>query len=132
VKGFLIEKDSIQKGIAIGDYLFTVHHEYKMGWSPGSKESSWPLAGGLIIAIAPDEFYVAGTGFVMTFTPKVNNKKAAFISVDEGKFVRMDSDRENGVWKPGRRMNGDQDHQGRHVRIPANDHSIQHVKLYTY
>jgi beta-galactosidase GanA len=125
VKGFLIEKDSIQKDVAIGDYLFTVHHEYKMGWSPGSKESVWPLAGGLIIAAAPDEFYIAGTGFVMTFTPKANNKKAGFISVDEGRF-------ENGIWKPGRRMNGDQDHQGRHVRIPANDHSIQHVKLYTY
>ena len=125
VKGFLIEKDSIQKDIPIGDYLFTVHHEYKMGWSAGAKDSSWPLAGGLIIAIAPDEFYVAGTGIVMTFTPKANNKKAGFISVDEGNF-------ENGIWKPGRRMNGDQDHQGRHVRIPANDHSIQHVKLYTY
>ena len=125
VKGFLIEKDSIQKDIAIGDYVFTVYHEYKMGWSPGSKESSWPLAGGLIIAVAPGEFYIAGTGFVMTFTPKANNKKAGFISIDEGKF-------ENGVWKPGRRMNGDQDHQGRHVRIPANDYSIQHVKLYTY
>ncbi|HEX3166393.1 MAG TPA: DUF5597 domain-containing protein [Chitinophagaceae bacterium] len=124
-KGFLVEKDSIQKDIAIGDYLFTVHHEYKMGWSPGSKENSWPLAGGLIIAVAPDEFYVAGTGFVMTFAPKANNKKAGFISIDEGKF-------ENGLWKPGRRMNGDQDHQGRHVRIPANDHSIQHVKLYSY
>jgi hypothetical protein len=125
VKGFLIEKDSIQKDIAIGDYLFTVHHEYKMGWSPGSKDPTWPQAGGLIISIAPDEFYVAGTGFVMTFVPKANSKRAGFISVTEGIF-------ENEKWKPGRRMNGDQDHQGRHVRIPVNDHSIQHIKLYTY
>ena len=50
----------------------------------------WPLAGGLIIAVAPDEFYVAGTGFVMTFTPKANNKKAGFISVDEGRFENGD------------------------------------------
>ena len=132
VKGFLIEKDSIQKDIPIGDYLFTVHHEYKMGWSAGSKENTWPLAGGLIIAIAPGEFYVAGTGIVMTFASKTNNKKAGFISIDEGKFVQGDSYGENGIWKPGRRMNGDQDHQGRHVRIPANDYSIQHIKLYTY
>lgn len=125
VKGFLIEKDSIQKDVTIGDYLFTVHHEYRMGWSQGSKENIWPLAGGLIIAIAPGEFYVAGTGFVMTFAPKAKNKKAGFISVDEGRF-------ENGLWKAGRRMNGDQDHQGRHVRTPANEHGIQHVKLYTY
>ncbi|HEV8272368.1 MAG TPA: DUF5597 domain-containing protein [Chitinophagaceae bacterium] len=125
VKGFLIEKDSTQKDIPIGDCLFTVYHEYRMGWSAGAKDSMWPLAGGLIIAVAPDEFYVAGTGFVMTFTPKNNTKKAGFISIDEGQF-------ENDVWKAGRRMNGDQDHQGRHVRIPAYDHSIQHVKLYTY
>jgi len=125
VKGFLIEKDSIQKDIAIGDYHFTVHHEYKMGWSPGSKESAWPLAGGLIIATAGDEFYVAGTGIVMTFTPKASNKKAGFISIDEGSF-------ENAAWKPGRRMNGDQDHQGRHVRIPWGEYSIQRIKLYTY
>lgn len=125
VKGFLIEQDSIKKDITIGDYLFTVHHEYKMGWSQGSKENIWPLAGGLIIAIAPDEFYVAGTGVVMTFSPQAKNKKAGFVSIDEGRF-------ENGAWKPGRRMNGDQDHQGRHLRIPANEYSIQHVKLYTY
>lgn len=125
VRGFLIEKDFIGKDITIGDYLFTAHHEYKMGWSAGAKEDSWPLAGGLIISVSPGEFYVAGTGIVMTFTPKENNKKAGFLSVDEGKF-------ENGIWKPGRRMNGDQDHQGRHVRIPGNEYSIQHVKLYSY
>ncbi len=125
VKGFLIEKDSVQKDIPVGDYVVTVHHEYKMGWSPGSKENEWPLAGGLIIAVAPDEFYVAGTGIVMIFDAKATNKKAGFISIDEGKF-------QNGKWVPGRRMNGDQNHQGRHVRIAANDHSIQHVKLYTY
>jgi beta-galactosidase GanA len=125
VKGFLIEKDSVLKNIPIGDYLMTVNHEYKMGWSAGAKNDIWPLAGGLIISVAPDEFYVAGTGIVITFAPIVNNKKAGFISVDEGIF-------ENEKWIPGRRMNGDQDHQGRHVRIPGNEYSIQHVKLYTY
>jgi len=125
VKGFLIEKDSIQKDISIGNYLMTVHHEYKMGWSPGAKENEWPMAGGLIIAVAPDEFFVAGTGLVITFAPKDKNKKAGFISIDEGKFV-------NDKLIPGRRMNGDQDHQGRHVRISANEYSIQHVKMYAY
>ena len=125
VKGFLIEKDSVQKDVPLGDYLITVHHEYKMGWSTGSKENTWPLAGALIISVAPDEFFVAGTGIVMTFASKSQGKRAGFISIDEGRF-------ENETWIPGRRMNGDQDHQGRHVRIPVNDYSIQHVKLYTY
>jgi len=125
IRGFLIEKDSIQKDIPFGDYLLTVHHEYKMGWSAGARDSIWPLAGGLIIAVAPHEFYVAGMGLVITFAPMVNNKKAGFISIDEGRF-------ENNKWIPGRRMNGDQNHQGRHVRIPANEYNIQHVKLYSY
>lgn len=125
VRGFLIEKDSSSKDVAIGNYLMTVNHEYKLGWSAGAKNETWPLAGGIIISVAPDEFYVAGTGIVITFTSKENNKKAGFISVDEGTF-------ENEKWIPGRRMNGDQDHQGRHVRIPGNEYSIQHVKLYTY
>jgi hypothetical protein len=31
-----------------------------------------------------------------------------------------------------RRLNGDQDHQGRHVRISVGDVKILHVKLYEY
>lgn len=62
---------------------------------------------------------------LITFSSVVTNKKAGFISVDEGRF-------ENEKWIPDRRMNGDQNHQGRHVRIPANEYSIKHVKLYTY
>jgi len=125
VKGFLLEKDSLSKEVTVGDYNLTVNHEYKLGWSSGAKNDTWPLAGGLMISVAPDEIYVAGTGIVITFTSVLANKKAGFISVDEGTF-------ENEKWIPGRRMNGDQDHQGRHVRIPGNEHSIQRVKLYTY
>ena len=31
-----------------------------------------------------------------------------------------------------RRLNGDQDHQGRHIRIGVDDFQILHVKLYQY
>jgi beta-galactosidase GanA len=125
VKGFLLEKDSLPKEVIMGNYRLTVSHEYKLGWSAGAKNDEWPLAGGIVISVAQDEFYVAGTGIVITFASTGNNKKAGFISIDEGIF-------ENEKWIPGRRMNGDQDHQGRHVRIPGNEYSIQHVKLYTY
>lgn len=124
VKGFLTEKDSAQN-IAMGNYLITVNHEYKLGWSAGARNDTWPLTGGLIISVAPDEFYVAGTGIVVTFASEVANKKAGFISVDEGMF-------KNDKWTPGRRLNGDQDHQGRHIRIPVNEYSIQRVKMYEY
>ena len=38
----------------------------------------------------------------------------------------------NGQWIAGRRMNGDQDHQGRHMYLPGNTFGIQKVKLYQY
>lgn len=48
----------------------------------------------------------------------------AYVSVDEGHS-------EGTKWVPGRRMNGDEDCQGRCVRVPGNEYLIQHVKLYT-
>ena len=44
------------------------------------------MAGRLIISVAPDEFYVAETGIVITFAPVDTNKKAGFIGMDEGRF----------------------------------------------
>ena len=31
-----------------------------------------------------------------------------------------------------RRLNGDEDHQGRHLRIPAGSVGVQHLKIYRY
>jgi len=120
-----LEKDSIPKEVTIGNYHLAIDHEYRLGWSAGAKDAIWPLAGCIIISVGADEFYIAGTGVVITFTSTIANRRAAFLSIDEGKFL-------NEKWIAGRRMNGDQDHQGRHVRIPMAEYSIQHVKLYTY
>jgi beta-galactosidase GanA len=69
---------------------------------------------------------VAGSGIVINFeTIKDDNSKAGILKIDEGEF-------KDGQWIPGRRMNGDQSHQGRHLRIHENEYSIQKVKLYTY
>jgi beta-galactosidase GanA len=125
VTGFLLSKDSSAKVVTMGNYRLTVKHDYTLGWSPDAKNDSWPLSGCIVIAVAPGEFYVAGTGVVITFESTTNTKRAGFISVDEGHF-------ENKKWIPGRRMNGDQDHQGRHVRIPAGEWGIQKAILYQY
>lgn len=125
VHGFLVTKDSIVTNVLVGNYRLTIKHEYNMGWSDGAKEDSWPLGGCVVIVISPDEFYIAGTGIVITFMCNQQNKKPGFISVDEGRF-------EAEQWIQGRRLNGDQNHQGRHVRIPSGEYSIQHVKLYQY
>lgn len=125
VSGFLLNKDSSSQSITVGDYDLTVKHDYTLPWSPGSREGAWPLTGCTIIDVSPNEFYVAGTGVVVLFTSTISGKRTGILSVDEGRF-------ENGKWIAGRRMNGDQDNQGRYVRIPVNEYAIQRVKLYQY
>ena len=84
------------------------------------------LSGGLVIAIAPDEYVFAGTGLTVTFEAAGGGDPiVGLLSVDEGKYV-------NGQWVVTRRLNGDQTHQGRHLRVPAGKFGIQRIKLYRY
>jgi hypothetical protein len=125
IEGVLIAKgqDTI---IHMGEYEFTFRHEYTLGWAPGAKEDEWPLAGAIIIQTGENEFYIAGTGIVVTFKP-LNNEllNAGILKVDDGKF-------ENNNWEILRHLNGDQTHQGRHLHIPYGDYSVQRLELYTY
>jgi hypothetical protein len=82
-------------------------------------------AGGLAISLGQDEFIFAGTGLVLNFTPKESEAQAGILSVEEGHFV-------DGKWAHIRWLNGDQTHQGRHVRLEAGRFTIQRVKLYRY
>ncbi len=125
VRGFLVQKDSAARTTTLGSYRFTARHEYTLGWSLGAKKAEWTPGGGLLIAVAPDEFYLVGTGIVLTAEPLAKGKRAGYVSVEEGHFA-------GDKWVPGRRLNGDEDHQGRHVRVPGNEYMIQHVKIYTY
>jgi beta-galactosidase GanA len=84
------------------------------------------LSGGLVIATADGEYVFAGTGLTITFEANSSGDPlVGLLSVDEGKYV-------NGQFVAGRRLNGDQTHQGRHVRLPPGRFGIQRVKLYRY
>jgi hypothetical protein len=123
--GFLLDSAAQASEITLGDYTFNVKHEYT--WPYASRQGGeTPRFGGMIIMIAKDEFYVAGSGVVVTFRPAIRDAGIAGIaSIDEGSFV-------NGTWVAGRRMSGDQDHQGRHLHLPGGEYGIQKVRLYTY
>jgi hypothetical protein len=125
VDGVLLSKEADTCRLEMGDFIITVVHELALGWSPKAKEDKWPLTGGIIIGLSNDEFYVGGTGLVLTFQPKAEGRRAGILSVEEGHFLQ-------GKWQPERRMNGDQDHQGRHLRIPEGEFGIQRIRLYTY
>jgi hypothetical protein len=126
IEGVLLDKENQDTIIQMGEYEFTFRHEYSLGWSPGAKADEWPLAGAIIIQTGEDEFYFAGTGIVVTFKP-LNDAllNVGILKVDEGKF-------ENNNWKILRHLNGDQTHQGRHLRIPAGEYITQRLELYTY
>ncbi len=126
IEGVLLDSTVLKQEIIMGKYKLNVAHDYTLGWSPESKKPNWPQGGGLIIQAGEDEFIIAGTGIVVTFSPaSVVNTSVGILQANEGRYV-------NGVWQPGRRMNGDQDHQGRHIRIAGKEFGIQKVKLYEY
>lgn len=82
-------------------------------------------AGGLVIATAPDEFLFAGIGVTVTFATAEPGAHAGILSVEEGRFV-------DGKWQNLRWLNGDETHQGRHLRLVPGRFSIQRIKLYRY
>ncbi|MFC0517327.1 DUF5597 domain-containing protein [Mucilaginibacter angelicae] len=125
MEGVLLSKDADTVRLQMGDYILTVSHDLTLGWSPKAKDANWPLTGCIIIALTKDEFYVGGTGLVISFKPVKDGARAGILQVDEGVFV-------NGKWQAGRRLNGDEDHQGRHLRIPVGEYGIQRIKLYNY
>jgi beta-galactosidase GanA len=125
--GFWLDQSNQTQKVILGDYSFNVAHEFTWPYSGGFRQTNgWPRCGGIIIPAGANEFFVAGTGLVMTFASNSGDKPTAgIVSVEEGTFV-------NGRWAPGRRLNGDEDHQGRQLHFGTNECGIQKVKLYQY
>jgi hypothetical protein len=94
---------------------------------------------GLIINIAPEEFIIYGSNIQVSFSPATEGPAIAGIArVDEGKYV-------NGLWKPRRRLNGDdimldydlakkalENKTGTGLRFGSGNEYLQRVKLYRY
>ena len=105
--------------------FFNVRHEYTWPWASRSPNDT-PSVGGVILVTARDEFLIAGSGVVITLQPAIDDEVVAgILSMEERRFV-------GGQWTPGRRMNGDQDHQGRQMHLPGGAYGIQKVRLYRY
>ena len=109
----------------IGDYRFTV--AFIDPWTPRA-EQKIATHGGLIIETGPEDYMVAGQGITVTFEPASADgpPSAGLDSVWEGAFDAK------GNWIPRRLLNGDQTHQGRHVRLAPGNFQIQRVRLYRY
>lgn len=127
ISGVFFYDDVKDTTIVYGNYKFNISHDYTLGWSPKAKDGSkWPETGALILQVGDDEFVVAGTGVVLTFESVDSSQGKTGI----GEIDRVEN--VNGKFVPILRLNGDQNHQGRHLRIPQGNYEIQKLTLYNY
>ena len=116
---FLLDKTTPRVVRQIGGYELTIaldevfHFKAELGY-------------GLIIAVGPDTFVGAGSGFRVAFRAlDVRAQKVGLIAVDEGVY-------REGQWVAGRRLNGDEDDQGRMWRFSPYGISIERCSVYRY
>ena len=108
----------------LGGFEFTV--TFIDPWTPKDKQTIADH-GGMLIHAGGEDFWFAGQGITVTF--KGAGEGPALVGIDsawEGVFD------EQGKWKSGRLLNGDQTHQGRHIRLPPGQFQIQKVRFYRY
>ena len=161
MKGLWFDQNNQERIIVDGDLTLTCRHNFTLPWDARATDgSTWPEGGGIIIKLAKNEYIVAGNGIVVEFA-KTSEKQQASAEKKRGEdgFILQGNEANNapnmaekqfkgarcGIGSVDevkvnsdaslsyvRRLNGDQDHQGRHVRISVGDVKILHVKLYEY
>lgn len=154
--GLLFDQENKERILHYDDLKITCRHFFTLPWDPRATNGSvWPEGGGLIIRLSKDEYIIAGSGIVIEFEKEGENKVIEAKELGEDGFVNQGGNMTkqntwNGSTRAGigtvdeisispdgafnyiRRLNGDQTHQGRHVRIGVDDFSILHIKLYEY
>ena len=159
MKGLLFDGKNKERIITDDDLTITARHFFTLPWDPRATDGSpWPEGGGILLKLSENEYIVAGNGIVLEFA-KTSEKQAsearkllgedgfalkngqqAEVKHDDkfkgmrcgiGYVDEVEVDKE-GKLRYIRRLNGDQDHQGRHVRISVGDFKILHVRLYEY
>lgn len=132
----------------------TISHFFTLPWDPRAKDkNNWNPSGGILLNISPGEYILAGSGLVAKFEhvsenssirqlgedgfalkgESANNIKSTNgskrIGLAKVQEIKVNSD---GSYTNVRTFNGDETHQGRHVRITPDEHKILHIKTYTY
>jgi beta-galactosidase GanA len=126
-------KDPPQK-IVMGDYTLEVgfYNPPKMFGVPPPPDPP-PPAAAILIQTGPNEYFAAGMGVTIRFSPNTPGPpRAGLGTVEEGVFV-------NGRWVPGRRLNGDDSDEGNFLMLDRSGccwapgtKSIQRFTLYRY
>ena len=157
--GLLFDQEDKERIIENDGMVITCRHYFTLPWdSRATDGSTWPEGGAILKKLANNEYLLAGTGIVVTFASayektheqqqvlgedgfvaagtqdsSIKSQVSSFKGVRKG-IASVDevSIDEEGRMHYQRRLNGDQDHQGRHVRIACGEWKILHVRLYDY
>lgn len=158
MKGLLFDQTQTERTLTWDNTLLICRHFFILPWDARATDGSvWPEGGGLVIRLAKDEYLIAGSGVVIEFKSKdeVTTASSPAKLGEDGFMLAGENKQPSGTsWSGGvrigigsvdqvdiapdgslkyiRRLNGDQDHQGRHARIGVDDFQILHVKLYEY
>jgi hypothetical protein len=98
--------------VVVGNYTLeaTFLGSRRVGPSATAPEPP-PRAGAIFIATGPDEYFAAGNGLTVTFSPNTPGPPlAGLATVEEGAFV-------NGHWVPRRRLAGDDTIEGDSLQL---------------
>jgi hypothetical protein len=113
-------KDPPEK-VQVGNYTLVVAPTRPRG--AAGAQVPLPYAA-IFIATGPDEFFAAGFGVTISFSPNTPGPPLAGLgTVEEGAFV-------NGRWVAGRQLAGDETEEGDYVSLY--EPGIQHLTLYRY
>lgn len=158
MNGLYFDSDSVQRVLHHDDLKITASHFFTLPWDPRAKLPDWPVKGGILIRVTPREYILAGSGVVVKFdgvdasadTRRLGEDGFLESGVDGGSDDATDGMKSaerhrigilqvaevdvaaDGSLTPVRYFNGDETHQGRHVRIPVDDYKILRIRLYDY
>ncbi len=117
--GVLVDRARPEAELVIGGIRFTCRHDGTLPWSPVRGTDDWGEGAFLIIDRGGGEYLFLGTACVATMAPANGKGRVGILSIDEYEGpVRL------------RRLNGDESHQGRHLRIPAGQAGAQILSVY--
>ncbi|MDL2291669.1 DUF5597 domain-containing protein [Bacteroides sp. OttesenSCG-928-F21] len=157
MNGLHFDGENKERILMHDDLKLTCRHYFTLPWdSRATDGSEWLEGGGVVLKLAKDEYIIAGSGIVIEFQKAGEYKPTESQELGEDGFVNMGGKerKQTSSWKGTarvgigpvdevkvnadgtftyiRRLNGDQTHQGRHVRISVGEFSILHVRLYEY
>lgn len=135
ITGVWLQRSMPRQKVPLGDYVLDMtlrQNRRTLGQMPA-------LGYGLVVAVGPDEYMVAGKDIQFTFSPTTPGPSmVGYTLLEEGTY-------QDGKWVAGRRLNGDDimfnynlaeeaanDRVGSVIRLGADGPTIRRVKIYRF